>query len=136
MRSRGVEPYGSLCVFDREVEYGNEHGPERLALLYLGADGIATYDALYCQRWSRPPYALLLQDHGFGGNYDRFGRGGLLERIAIRADVFPEWILTDRGEWVGFDQVPDVERSCGGINHNMRELWRGSDARRERFVPG
>ena len=37
---------------------------------------------------------FLLQDHGFGGNYDRFGRGGLLEKIMNASKVYPHFILT------------------------------------------
>ena len=123
MRSARVQPYGVLCIFDRENEYGADHGPERLALIYLGADGIATYDALYCQTGCRAPYGLLLQDHGFGGNYNKFGQGGLMERIAIRTGVFPEWMLSQRGEWPGFKRVPSVGVSVGGMHSHERFLF-------------
>lgn len=123
MSSSGVQPYGVLCIFDREIGYGNDHGPERLALIYLGADGIATYDALYCQTGCRTPYGLLLQDHGFGGNYDRFGRGGLMEQIATKTGVFPEWMLSDRDEWTGFNRIPDVEATRGGQHNQNRFLF-------------
>ena len=119
----GVQPYGVLCIFDREMRYGNDHGPERLALIYLGADGIATYDALYCQTGCRSPFGLLLQDHGLGGNWNTFGRGGLMERIAIRTGVFPEWILSDRDEWTGFNRIPSVAGSRGGQNKQNRFLF-------------
>ena len=123
MRGYGVQPYGVLCIFDRETQYGNDHGPKRLALIYLGADGIATYDALYCQTGCRAPYGLLLQDHGFGGNYNEFGSGGLMERIAKRTGVFPEWMLSDRAVWTGFNRVPSVDGSTGGVHNQERFLF-------------
>jgi len=119
-----VEPWGVLCIFDRENRYGDSHGPERLALIYLGADGIATYRALYCQTGCRAPYGLLLQDHGFGGNYNRFGGGGLMEKIAIETHVFPRWMLSDRGNWTGFERVPSVDGSVGGMYDRERFLFR------------
>lgn len=123
MSTNGVKPYGLLCIFDRENRYTDAHGPERLALIYLGADGIATYDALYCQPSCLAPYGLLLQDHGFGGNYDKFGSGGLMERIAIKTRVFPEWILSDRDEWAGFNRIFDLEGSHGGQYNEERFLF-------------
>ena len=39
-------------------------------------------------------FGFLLQDHGWGGNYDRFGRGGLLEKIMTRSKVCPHFVLT------------------------------------------
>lgn len=100
-----LAPFAFLEVLQREPGYDETHGPRRLAVLFLGADGIATYDALFCQgSGHRPPFAILLHDHGFGGNYDSFGGGGLLERIAIRCGVFPEWLLVAKHTepWDGF----------------------------------
>ena len=71
----------SLEILQRESGLNDAHGPSRLAILFLGADAIATYDALFCQGdGTRSPYVVVLQDHGFGGNYDSFGEGGTLEQ--------------------------------------------------------
>jgi hypothetical protein len=136
---RRVHPYAFVAVFERDADYDEQHGASRFAVLFLGADGIVGYHALFCCgadgrnagcgatdtrlgnlragvglrikrqnttiaakrlspiRCRTSPYALLLQDHGLGGNYDRFGRGGLLEQFAIEAGVFPEWLVV--GEW-------------------------------------
>lgn len=31
------------------IFYHKDHGPEEIAILFLGADGFATCDALFCQ---------------------------------------------------------------------------------------
>ena len=63
---------------ERKPEYDEAHGPKRLAIIFLFADGIASYDALFCQSRNKcEPFGVLLQDHGFGGNYDKFGMGGI-----------------------------------------------------------
>lgn len=86
-----IQPFGFLEVLERNAELTDEYGAQRLAILFLGADGHATYDALFCQRNNRPaPYAVLLQDHGFGGNYSNFGAGGVMEQIAQATKVLPE----------------------------------------------
>ena len=119
--------FGFLEILQRKDDFDETHGAERLAILFLGADGHATYDALYCQTYSEaPPYAILLQDHGFGGNYNKFGRTGLLERIARTCNVYPEWILVGQGTdpWHSYEAVPDVEGDRAGMHYLMRVLYR------------
>lgn len=53
----GSKPYGFLEVLERDAELGPEHGAARLAIIFLGADGHATYDALFCQ--GKNPQATL-----------------------------------------------------------------------------
>lgn len=115
-------PFGFLEVLERSLD----HGAKRLAILLLGADGIATYDALFCQNQKqRPPFSVVLVDHGFGGNYGRFGRDGLLERIAQRCEVLPELLLVAEytEAWKGFERVPGVERDRGGMHNERRCLY-------------
>ena len=50
-------------MLERKPEYDEEHGPKRLAVLFLFTHGIATYDALFCQAGNKlEPSALLLHD--------------------------------------------------------------------------
>ena len=39
-------------------------------------------------------FGFLLQDHGWGGNYNRFGRDGFLEKIMVASKAYPHFILT------------------------------------------
>ena len=88
------EPYALLVILARKPSFDDSHGPERLAILFLGADGIATYEAVFANGNVPQFFGFLLQDHGFGGNYSRFGRGGLLEKIMVRSGVYPHFVLT------------------------------------------
>ena len=125
-----VTPYGLLVVLKRREDRDGSHGPERLALLFVGGDGHATYDALYCQNdGTCPPFLVVVQDHGFGGNFSAFGAGGLLERIARRCDVFPKWLLVGaRGRherfqpWSGYRDA-GAESEPGGEQGNPRRLF-------------
>ena len=123
---RGFTPFGFLAVLERDHGHDEAHGPSRLAILFLGADGHATYDALFCQDGRHPLFAVLLQDHGFGGNYDRFGQGGLLEKIALKARVWPDWLLVgdNTKAWNGYEGVQDVDGDVGGMHSNLRRLFR------------
>lgn len=66
-------PFGTWMVFEREDEFGEEHGPKRFSLLFLCADGVAAYQALY---WSNNcvPKAIAIIQPGkrFGFNWTDF----------------------------------------------------------------
>jgi len=118
-------PFGFFEVLELDESLDEKHGPVRLGILFLGADGIATYDALFCQSRKYPsPFAVVLQDHGFGGNYDRFGRGGLMERIARRCRVLPQLLLVAENTeaWQGFERIPGLNCDYGGMHNTPRVL--------------
>lgn len=125
-------PFGIFHVEERDFDLDDSHGPERFAFLHIGADGFATYDALFCQNDDvKQPFAVLVQDHGLGGNYDKFGRGGLLELMVHRANKeLPPWILVadNTRVWDGYRKVEDVEGDPGGQRHHVRFLYRRDDS--------
>lgn len=116
-----VKPYGLFVVFDRETHLDDDHGPARLAALFLAANAQITYHALFCQRGASAPFGMILQDHGFGGNYDPFGTGGLLHKIAVHARSFPRFILGEKA-WPEYQRLTE-EPSVGGGNANRRFLF-------------
>jgi hypothetical protein len=118
-------PYGLFVVLQRDDDKDDSHGPERLAILFLGADGHATYDALFCQAGGNAPLAVLIQDHGFGGDYSSFGRGGIMERIATSTARLPRFLLVAEGTdpWVGYSRIPGVAPDCGGMYATPRYLY-------------
>jgi hypothetical protein len=122
-----TEPYGFVEILGRTEDKDDQHGPRRLAVLFLGADGIATYDALFCQGDGTPaPLAVLTEDYGFGGQYPRgkFGRHGLLERIARQCAAMPLWLLVAENSepWDGYTRVAGIGGNAGYMHHRMRYL--------------
>lgn len=120
-------PFGFLEVLERDAKLDDNHGAPRLAIVFLGADGIASYDALFCQEHSgAPPFAVLLQDHGFSGNYNRFGRDGLLCDIASRCNVFPKFLVVadNTDPWDCYSQIKDIEPDMGGMHAHKRYLFK------------
>ena len=123
-RDSFVEPFGWFVALDRQGG-GEGHGPRRLAILFIGGDGIASYDALYCQRDGTPPaFLAVIQDHGFGGNYNRFGQDGLLELVAGRTDVRPNFLLVgeNSGPWTGYADT-GASPEPGGSGAHPRRLF-------------
>lgn len=92
-----------------------------------GADGIMTYYDLFSREYGKAPWILLLQDHGFGGNWDRFGHGGAMEKIALETGTMPEILLCadNTHPWRGYRLMNrEVEASTGGMYGNHRYICR------------
>jgi hypothetical protein len=120
-----VEPYGFLEILEKTDL--RVPGHERLAILFMCADGHAAYDALFCQPDSpSPPFAMVIQDHGFGGNWSEFGNGGALHMIAMRAGIVPELMLVGDNSlsWAGFARIEGVAGVC--VDNRQ---WRYLEAR-------
>ncbi len=127
-------PFALMVILKRKEDRNENYGPERLAILFVGGDGFATYDALYCQYDGTPaPYLVVLLDHGFGANYDRFGRDNddnprLLEQIAMRKNVFPRWLLVGEptNPWGDYEFI-ESNPEYGGMGNTERYLYRRID---------
>ena len=114
-RFASATPFALFVVLCREQGFDESHGPKRLAILFVGGDGFASYDALFCQRDGTPaPFLVVVQDHRRGGNFDRFDNGGILEQLASRSNVLPTWLLVaeDSEAWTGFgDTLAEAEHA-------------------------
>jgi hypothetical protein len=110
-----------LEILERDAGLDDSHGPVRLALLCVAADAYDVFEAAFVRR-RRAPFAVMLQDHGFGGNHDRFGANGRLDRLASRVSR-PRWLLVGSGTqaWDGYEPIT----SCGhgGIHCKERILY-------------
>ena len=116
-------PYCFTEIMERDEDRKDEWGAERFAITFLFADGIATYYQLFCMEHRKAPWIVLLQDHSFGGNYDQFGKGGLLEAYMRHFQIRPEFVLCDdigTKVWSGYEQVqglsPFEDRRHGPMN--------------------
>ena len=67
----------------------------------------------------------VIEDYGFGGNFDRFGKGGLLERIARKCSVRPEFLLVGKPSepWTGYENT-GASPEPGGMWARSRHLFR------------
>ncbi len=119
-------PFALFVVFERQPEYGDGHGAERFAVLFLGADGVAAYEALYANGNAKPPFALVFDQCDYmGGAWARPGRGSPCEKVAERSGVYPEILLVGAAEpWTGYEPIPDVDSSIGGFASTARALYR------------
>lgn len=124
-RFSDIKPYCFISVFERQENFSDEHGVKRFAVIFIGGDGIASYDALFGNHNMIAPLAVVLQDHGFGGNYNGFGRDSLLEEIAVKSNVYPRLLLVGSvytDEWHSFYPLK-APGALGGMYREKRQLF-------------
>lgn len=119
------KPYCFTLIMERDDDQDDIRGAEHFAITFLLADGIATYYQLFVREYSKAPWIFLLQDHGFGCNYDRFGRGGILDSIIADYGIRPTFVICGDNTqiWSGYKRVEDALPVYGGMHHNPRYLF-------------
>jgi hypothetical protein len=66
-------PFCLWIILQRRREMPTSHGPHRFSLLYLCADGVAAFQALYVANGATPDFVTVIQPgHGFGANWTNF----------------------------------------------------------------
>lgn len=119
---------GAIYILEQNEDwsrYSVRDQAMRLAIMVLNRDGHLAYDALFCQSEQRPPFAVLLQNHGMGGNYSSFGEDGILHSIASAANSWPQYLLCamNTDPWNGYKKVEGVEPTFGGWADFERYLY-------------
>lgn len=81
-------------VFERDADFSPVHGPERLSVLYICGEGLATFQQLYCSRGIAPKMVCFIQCWGFAGNWTDFSAvGAPFHRTLLKyRDCVPEWL--------------------------------------------
>ncbi len=107
--------FGFLKIYERDESYGEEHGAQRFAVLFLGGDAIATFDAIFGNT-NANLFACILGNYGFDGSYEGFCRGSLFEKIAKRINRLPKYIICDKDCcWGGYS----ILKTVGGTNYRL-----------------
>lgn len=90
------KPFCLWTVFQRQSDFSEEHGPTRFSLLYLCADGVAAFQALYIANKVSPKAVAVIQPgHGFGGNWTDYTDANKIfgRSVLVRALSQPEFLL-------------------------------------------
>lgn len=143
--SQGTQPADScsafhLCVYERNSEYDDCWGARRIAMLLVGAEAHGAYRWLYGGIFAKnPPFGVLLQDHGFGGNCsgDRFDNPLSPMVATARTNGWPRFLVVGEGTkpWPGFVRIAGVKPSVGGMQRNIRVLHELSRHHRRKRYP-
>ena len=119
-------------VYQQSVEVAEVANSKYFALLHVCAEAIW----IYWNFWSRcnfSPYGILLQDHGMGGNWTKFGYSEEADTplfaLANASKAFPNWALVGDNTncWPSYDLDPsDISNAVevGAMHAHIRHLFR------------
>lgn len=81
-------------VMERDADMSPVHGPERLSVLFVCGEGLATFQQLYCSRGIAPKMLCFIQCWGFAGNWTDFSAcGAPFHRTLLKyRGCTPEWL--------------------------------------------
>ena len=90
----GPEHCACWAVFERDADMSPVHGPERLSVLFVCGEGLATFQQLYCSRGIAPKMLCLIQCWGFAGNWTNFSAVDAPFHRTLRkySECTPEWL--------------------------------------------
>jgi hypothetical protein len=118
--------FAIVALLHRQPDFKNDHGPERLAFIHFGAEAVWVFWNLWARRPEYAPYAVVLQDHGFGGNWTTFGcqRGALYD--VARNGTLSEWLLVARNTcpWPGYEVASAWSERAGQGGFRRRLMRR------------
>jgi len=88
------KPFAHWAVYERDHRRGEEHGPKRFSLLFIGGEGLATFQRLYCHHHVHPKMICFLQCWGFAGNWTDFtsAHGSFCNTMRLHPECVPEWL--------------------------------------------
>jgi len=148
------KPFAKWIVYERVPEKGEDFGPNRFSLLYIGGEGIASYQAIYWTNNACPKAIAIIQPgHAFGINWSDFTEPkGYLNWVVSKNPnhKMPKYIYyggigsNDRYDdlnWSNYSKVRGIEQYYGGPNNNrgyvaVYEYAKTEDPRMTPFRPG
>lgn len=114
-------------IMERDSDRDDEYGASRFVMTTANIDGFILYLLLFMEKIKKAPWLFLLQDHGFGGNHNRFGKGGWMEKIMEISGVWPQYVICDDKQgtqiWNGYSKIEDSFPIIGGMHRKVRFLW-------------
>ncbi len=113
-------PFAVWTVLERDADHDAAHGPDRFSLLYIGGEGVATFQALYGGNDCAPLVVAIIQPgHGFGLNWTNFEDPNMIFARSVRGNRAgrPRYLLW--GQWA--DTLP--ERCCWPEYDRELQRW-------------
>jgi len=129
--SRNGDMFAEWAVYNRGAMYGDDHGPKRFSLLYVGGEGAATFQSLYFSNYCFPSAIVLIKSDAWTGNWTEFCHP---EKIFARSVMGnpagqPEYLFIDSIDgpcWPRYSTKVSTIVSVlnyDGITHQRLGLW-------------
>jgi hypothetical protein len=127
-------PFCEWIILERDAEFSDDHGPERFSLLFLCADGVATFQALYVGNGVAPGTVAIIQPgHGlFGGNWTNFTDpdGPFVQAVLGNPAGRPEFLLhggAGGAHWYTRPCWPQYADRLGILGNTSIGVWRRTE---------
>jgi len=116
-----IKPFNALwTILNRLDDFNDDHGPERLSLLFLSADGVTIYAVLYNNNQVKPlVFCIICPGTGLGHNWTDFRNPEeIMYRIVSKNKAGkPDYMMVDYQAWPGYTNM--VRKI-----YNQRNEWR------------
>jgi len=111
--ARSVGEIDKSFIFQFEIKKEKQ----KWNLYYFGTEAIKTYEILIRNKTKMD--IIVTQDHGLGCLWTTFCRGSRLERLSLRYNSLPDFLLVgENGEaWDGYERLTEPFGSFGMHNH-------------------
>ncbi len=139
---RGFQPFAEWAVYERLPGFDKDHGPERFSLLFVGGEGVKTFQELYLSNNCTPSTLVLIKSDAFTGNWTQFfdPQRVLARCVTQNPAGSPEYLLAQYGDdktspwptWFpirvkAFAQYRSKVSKSYGLPCEMLVLWRRSE---------
>lgn len=92
-----IKPFAYWVVLERRLGTHPGHGPQRLSIVFIAGEGVATYHAIYNSNRLKPLAIAMKCHNGFAGNWTEFSRRGAIFERVVSANPAgqPEYLFAD-----------------------------------------
>lgn len=90
-----VMPYAFWTIYERLPEFNEAHGPQRFSLLFIGGEGVETFQSLYFSNQCAPSLIALSRCDAFTHNWTQFfAHRGIFARSVMQNPAgTPEYLF-------------------------------------------
>jgi len=126
-------PFCEWVIMERNADFLDDHGPDRFSLLFLCADGVATFQALYVGNGVTPGTVAIIQPGtGFGGNWTDFRdpEAPLAEAVIGNPAGRPDFLLHGGAggpNWYTRPCWPQYPERLGTLGNTSIGVWRRTE---------
>lgn len=127
--------FAEWMIYDRLPEFPETHGPERFSLLYVGGEGVETFQSLYFSNRCVPSVVVMIKCDGFSGNWTEFLNPSQIFARSVMTNPAgrPEYVLAenldDLPTWPWYSELIATITSFSSNNnyHQKLRLWRSGE---------
>jgi len=126
-------PFCEWVILERNADFLDDHGPERFSLLFLCADGVAAFQALYVGNQVAPGTVAIIQPGtGFGGNWTDFAdpEAPLAAAVLGNPTGRPDFLLHGGAggrHWYTRPCWPQYAERLGILGNTSIGVWRRTE---------